>query len=221
MSLSIGRPRQISKELFSQFGLAPFRKILTAQEFISIAAQTGCAPRRKRPLHPEVLVWLMMAVALNVASFTQGLHEAWGMVRACCPWLKVNCVKEEAFCQGRHALPLKFWRSLWNLLRDKFERRFEHGLRWKGLRVLACDGSEIALPNTPALVRFFTRPKSRKGTSRAPQAKLVTLCSVLTGFCIGFVCMSRRFSEHLALKHLLPCLRPRDLLLLDKGFFSL
>jgi hypothetical protein len=220
MSLSIGSARSDAVDIFAHFGLAPFRQILTPEDFVVIAAQTGCAPLRKRPLNPEVLVWLMLGVALQVSSFTQGLQHAWGLVRACCPCLKQTCVKEEAFCQARRALSFDFWRALWGCLREKFERRFGAALLWKGLRPLACDGSELDLPNVPPLVKFFTRPKTQKGVSRAPQARLVALCSVLTGYCVDFVCISRRFSEHIALKHLIRRLRPNDLLLNDKGFFS-
>lgn len=221
MSLSIGSARCVAVDIFANFGLAPFRHILTPDDFASVASRTGCAPIRKRPLNPEVLVWLMMGVALEVCSFTQGLKHAWGLVRACCPWLKQTCVKEEAFCQARQELTLGFWRSLGVLLHDKYEQRFASAMRWKGLRPLACDGSEVDLPNAPSLVKFFTRPKTQKGESRAPQARLVALCSVLTGFCVDFVCISRRFSEHIALKHLIRRIRPNDLIIQDKGFFSL
>jgi hypothetical protein len=221
MPLSIGSTRAAASEIFANFGLAPFRRILTPDDFASVASRTGCAPIRKRPLNPEVLVWLMMGVALQVCSFTQGLKHAWGWVRACCPKLKECCVKEEAFCQARQELSLGFWRALWQLLRDKYEQRFAQEMRWKGLRPMALDGTEIDLPNAPWLVAFFTRPKTQKGESRAPQARLVALCSVLTGFCLDFVCISRRFSEPIALEHLLRNIRPNDLILQDKGFFSL
>jgi hypothetical protein len=217
---TIGSWRRQSVEIFQHFGLAPFRAILTSSDFASAAAQSGCAALRFRPLTPEVLVWLMTVTALTTSSFVTGLSGAWGLVRACCPWLRMRCVSEEAFCQARNQLPLHFWRRLWQLLRDKYEQRFGVVLRWKGLRVLAADGSEADVPNVPALVKFFTRPKTQQGESRAPQGRLVALCSVFTGYCVDFVFISRRFSEHVALKHLLRRVRAHDLLLLDRGFFS-
>jgi hypothetical protein len=44
---------------------------------------------------------------------------------------------------------------------------------------------------------------------------------VFTGFCVGFKFLSLRFSEHIALQHLTRYLRKDDLVLLDRGFFSL
>jgi hypothetical protein len=49
----------------------------------------------------------------------------------------------------------------------------------------------------------------------------VALCSVFTGFCVAFKFLSLRFSEHVALQHLIRYLRKEDLVLLDRGFFSL
>jgi|SRR5579862_5014188 len=217
---TIGSWRKQSVEIFQHFGLAPFRAVLTSGDIAGAAAQSGCAAVRLRPLTPEVLVWLMTATALATSSFVTGLSGAWGLVRASCPWLRMRCVSEEAFCQARNQLPLNFWRRLWTLLRDKYEQRFGAALRWKGLRVLAADGSEAEVPNVPALVKFFTRPQTQKGESRAPQGRLVALCSVFTGYCVDFVFISRRCSEHVALKHLLRRIRAHDLLLLDRGFFS-
>jgi hypothetical protein len=85
---------------------------------------------------------------------------------------------------------------------------------------LAVDGTEVDVPNTRELAAYFTRPRTQKGFSRNPQGRLVAVCSVLTGFCYDFMFISRRFSEHVALRHLIRRLRRNDLLLLDRGFFS-
>jgi hypothetical protein len=207
--------------LLQQFGLAPFRAILPPATFVAVATQTDCAAQRQRALTPEVIAWLMLCVALESASMTQGLAQAWGWVRAACIWLRGPCVTEEAFCQARQRLPLRFWRQLLRTVSTGYEQCFPDRLRWHGLRLLACDGTEVDLPNIPALVRYFTRPRTKLGESKAPQGRLVALCSALTGFCFDFEFISRKCSEHLALKHLIRRLRENDLLLLDRGFFSL
>jgi hypothetical protein len=218
----IGSHRRSAVTVFQQFGLAPFRKILSPDLFARAAREAGCGPRRRRPLVPEVVVWLMMYVGLQTTSMTQGLCQAWGLVRAACPWLRECCVREEAFCQARKQLNLSFWRHLFNLLTARFESRFKPALLWKGaLRVLAVDGVDIRLPSVPALVRFFGKPGAVGGNARQPQAKLVALCSVFTGFCVGFKLLTRRYTEHAALIHLIRRLRATDLVLMDRGFFSL
>lgn len=218
----IGSSPRSAGDLLHSLGLTCLRRILTPKEFDLVSKKTGCAPKRPRPLIPEVVTWLMMFVALHGESMTQGLTRAWGWVRTACPDLPERPVTEEAFCQARGQLPLSFWRTLWNRLRDRYEERFDSAMRWKyGLRVLAVDGSDVNLPNHPQLARFFTRPKNDKGSARRPQGRLVAMCSVFTGFCVAFKFTSLKITEHTALAHLIRSLRKRDLLLLDRGFFSL
>ena len=208
--------------VFQKFGLAPFRGILPPEIFEEAACETRCAPRRERPLIPEVVAWLMMYVGLQTTSMTQGLCRAWGLVRAVCPQLQSGCVTEEAFCQARNQLTLEFWRHLWERLVSRFEAKFASSMLWKNtFRLLAIDGSDVDLPNAPKIACFFGRPANGKGEGRRPQAKLVALCSVFTGFCFAFKLIGKPFTEHHALRHLIRRLRRSDLVLMDRGFFSL
>jgi hypothetical protein len=153
---------------------------------------------------------------------TQGLAGAWGWVRAAFPHLPARPVSEEAFCQARGRLRLRFWRELWEMVKMRYEELFRTQMLWKGrYRLLAADGTEIDLPNVPAVAQHFPRPRTKHGQSKSPQARIVALCSVLTGFCVDFTFFTRRLSEQLGLQHLIRRVRENDLLLLDRGFFSL
>ncbi len=219
---SIGSRHRCASLILQQFGLAPFREILPPEVFGAAAREADCTPKRNRPLIPEVVSWLMMYVGLQTASMTQGLAQAWGLVRAVCPWLQQGCVSEEAFCQARKQLTIRFWRNLWERLGSRFEATFAPSMLWKDtFRLLAIDGSDVDLPNTPAVSRFFGKPRNGKGEGRQPQAKLVALCSVFTGFCFAFKFIAKPFTEHHALRHLIRHLRRNDLVLMDRGFFSL
>ena len=217
----IGSPIGRTARLFSEFGLAPFRSILRPDDFKSVAAAAGCAPSRVRLLPPETVFWLMCGVALQTTSMTQGLAHVWGWFLLAGFALRPKPVTEEAFCLAREKLTLRFWRGLWKRLCARYDALWGSDMLWKGLRVLAIDGSEVDVPNVPALVLWFTRPRTKHGESKSPQGRLIAACSVLTGFCVDFIFISRRFSEHLALRHLIRNLRALDLVLLDRGFFSL
>ena len=80
----IGAWRRRAKVILQQFGLAPFRQLLTPADFVAVAAATGCAPQRQRPLKPEVVVWLMALTALATTSMTRGLEEAFGVIALAC-----------------------------------------------------------------------------------------------------------------------------------------
>lgn len=220
--VSIDRRRCPATEIFQRFGLAPFQSILASFVFSDAAKEAGCAPKRSRPLIPEVVAWLMMYVGLHTTSMTQGLTQAWGLVRTACPGLGTAGVSEEAFCQARGQLTLGFWRNLWRALTHRFEIRFSSSLLWKNtFRLLAIDGSDVNLPIASKIAQFFGRPRNQRGERRQPQAKLVSLCSVLTGFCFDFKLVGKRFTEHHALQHFIRRLRRNDLVLMDRGFFSL
>ena len=219
---SIDRRGHGASVVFQRFGLAPFRSILSSSVFTAAAIKSGCAPKRDRPLIPEVVAWLMMHVGLTTTSMTQGLHSAWGLLQTTWPGLASTPVTEEAFCQARRQLTLGFWRYLWTHLSQRFEAHFSRVLLWKGrYRLLAVDGTDVNLPMSAKLAEFFGFPKNQHGTARVPQARLVSLCSVLTGFCFEFKLLTRRFTEHEALRHFVRRLRRNDLLLMDCGFFSL
>ena len=100
----IGSTRRSASVILQQAGLAPFRSILSPDEFERAAHQAGCGPKRKRPLVPEVVSWLMMLVALETTSMTQGLCRAWGLVRSLVPSGDGSLVSEEAFSQARAGL---------------------------------------------------------------------------------------------------------------------
>lgn len=221
MQLIGSTPRSASL-ILQRNGLAPFRSVLPTDEFDHAARLAGCGPKRKRQLVPEVVSWLMMLVALETTSMTQGLCRAWGLVRSLVPAGDGDPVSEEAFSQARAELPLRFWRTLWCRLQSRYQQRFDSAMRWKGtFRLLAVDGSEVLLPKVAALGRFFGRPKGPRGEGHRPQARLVALCSVFTGFCLAFKLIPLRFAEHTGLRHLIRHLQRNDLLLLDRGFFSL
>lgn len=205
-----------ARQILTQRGLSAFEAVLPAERIATAAAHNGCSPQKPScRLTPQVVVWLMFYVALECLSMTQGLVQLGALLG-----LPNSLVSEEAFCQARRQLPLTFWQWLWRDLLARFHRCHDAAMRWKGWRVLAADGTKVNLPNHPDIRAFFGRPRNQKGSGQRPQALLMALCSVLTGFCVAFQFVPLRFGEHVGLAHLIRRLWPMDLLLLDRGLFS-
>lgn len=205
------------------FNLPVFRTILPKAEFARVGRLCGRRSRRRwvrgHPLVPEVVCWLMMYVALTTASMTQGLAGAWELMGAG-GLTRGKTVSEEAFCQARARLPLRLLRLLVRRLTQRYQDCFQGVCRWKGrFRVLAGDGTVVTLAKSSVLVKFFGSAGNQHGAGAFPQARLVALCSVFTGFCTGYVLMPLRWGEQVGLGHLLRDILPNDLILLDRNFY--
>jgi hypothetical protein len=135
---------------------------------------------------------------------------------------KGNVMSQQAFSKARSHFdhsPFEFF------FRDQIRRRFggEHEIRLLyGFQVLAVDGSDIALPDIPKLLKTFG------GTGRnasSPTAKISLLYDILNDFIVDAAIDRAGSSErHFALQHLEKLLDIREtikkLLIFDRGYPS-
>ena len=89
---------------------------------------------------------------------------------------------------------------------------------YRGLRLVAIDGSNFELPDTPDNVNAFGRPGSRTGVAGYPQAQCAVLVECATHAIIGAHLGEYRASEWSICEPLLPRLLPGMLCLADRGF---
>jgi len=127
---------------------------------------------------------------------------------------------EEAFCQARQRLPWAFWLALSGLLADRFERCHAQLVRWRGrYRLLCLDGSTLDVPNWPALVKAFGTASRGQGRRQA-QARLVMLQLTAGRLPWRWDLVPLAQCEQEVAGRLLAALRPDDLVLMDRGFWS-
>lgn len=128
-------------------------------------------------------------------------------------------VTEEAFAKARQRMPLEFWIHLIIILGEKFAA--EHGKlhTFRGFRILAMDGTRIDLPNYRALRDHFGTAKNKSGAHNT-QARMVLMQFPFTRMPYryelaplvnGEVTLALRLATHL---------HPKDLVLLDAGYWS-
>ncbi len=126
---------------------------------------------------------------------------------------------EEAFVQARKRMPMDFWLWLILLLTRRFQDRYPHAVQWKGFRLLALDGTEIALPHWETLATAFGT--SRNGRRRRrPQARMVMLAFPQCRLPWRYELTPRSCHEQTIAMRLLEHVEPRDLVLMDRGFWS-
>jgi hypothetical protein len=90
---------------------------------------------------------------------------------------------------------------------------------WHGFRTLAVDGSDLTLPNKPALLAFFGG-HGNKASPDKPMAKLSCLYDVYLDLPIDAQLGRKHASEReLAVRHL-EVTKDNDLLLYDRGYYA-
>jgi hypothetical protein len=128
-------------------------------------------------------------------------------------------VTEEAFVQARARMPLSFWTYLLLVLGQRFEQQHAGMVRWKEFRLLALDGTTINMPKWKALRDHFGTAKNGKSKGRT-QARLVMLQLPLVRMPWRYAVEPIGQGERTLAAGLLEHLSPRDLVLLDRGFWS-
>lgn len=211
--LHIGHTAGSAAGILRTHGLAPLRQILSPGVF---AQAFPVRPAPKRILVPEVVFWLMATVALGAGSMAGCICGFWASLRAALPWLPAQPVTEEAFCTARRKLPLRFFLALFMGLISRLP--VQPHLRWKGLRPLGIDGSDVDLPRHPHLRQVFPPASNQHGASGPPQARLVGLVGLWDGICYDFCWTSLTVGEQASARRLLRHLGPGDLLMCDRNF---
>lgn len=226
-------------EEIRQRDLRVFGKMLTPA-LLRQAAKAAGVKLGNNALNQINLVWLGIVAALHGAKnfadilvLTFKLLEDAGLWKPAGPpaerkgrtskhnphGRKRTAVSEEAFVQARQRMPMDFWAWLILLLGGQFQTQHPEAVRWKSFRLLALDGTEIALPHWQSLAASFGT--SRNGRRRRrPQARMVMLAFPQCRLPWRYELTPRSCHEQTIAMRLLEHLQPRDLVLMDRGFWS-
>jgi hypothetical protein len=98
------------------------------------------------------------------------------------------------------------------------DARFHPEAFYRGLRLVAIDGSHFELPDEPDNVAHFGRPGSRTGVAGYPQAQCAVLVECITHAILSAHLGPYRAGEWEVCKPLLASLKPGMLCLADRGF---
>jgi hypothetical protein len=222
---------------------AIFDHILTPELFLQAARLCGL-PLVLSPLNLVHLVWLAVSAARNPKQCFADLlslslktlqdHESFAasplaeLLKACGPPGHQASrhdprkgagapVSEAAFSKARQRLPSEFWVALFVLLSERFLALYPQVVRWRGFRLMALDGTEILLPDWPALRGHFGTPRNASG-SHGPRARLLLLQYPLARLPRAYALEPRALGESSMARRLLQGLCRDELVLLDAGF---
>lgn len=172
--------------------------------------------RRVRLLPARVMVFFLLAMTLFPE---RGYVGVW---RALCSSLRGVVVPSAAALRQARArlgeVPVKM---LFDRLRGPVAPAAMLGAWWRGLRLVAWDGSTLDLADEPWVRAEFGAPVHGSGREGAPQMAFAITVECGTRAIMDAVWGHRRVSEPVLAERMLGCLRPGMLLLADRGFARL
>lgn len=188
-----------------------------------VLADTGKASQRERLLPAPAVVYYVMALALWREA---PLEEVLRVVCEGLQWLgggQAEAVQasKSAISQARTRLGSEVMRQLAERVLRPLAPPGAPGAWYRGLRVMALDGSCMDVADEMANAEFFGYPGASRGQSAFPQARLLGLVECGTHVVTAAEVAPYGRSEQSMAAQLLPGkLRPDMLVLADRNFFG-
>ncbi|MFD0272247.1 IS4 family transposase [Streptomyces sp. NPDC127106] len=209
------------ERLADRIALGVLTRVFPPELVDEVIEQCGRVEQRRRLLPARVVVYFVLAMCLfsgqgyeEVARLlTQGLERArrWeGLWRV---------PSTAAIGRARLRLGPEPLRELFARVCRPVAAEETVGAYYRGLRLVAIDGTTFDLPDTEANAGFFGRPGSGRGQGRGayPQARIAVLAECGTHAVFAAATSPLATSEQSLVPRLLPALRPGMMLLADRG----
>jgi hypothetical protein len=178
----------------------------------AVLEQTCRVQRRVRDLPSRVVVYLLLAGCLFAEL---GYSQVWHRLAAGLDGLPVASPAASALTQARRRLGPGPLRELFFLLRGPSPQ----GARWRGLLVVAIDGTTMTVADTAANLAVYSKHRGgRNGDSGYPMLRLLALVSCGTRTVIDAVFRPVSAGETTCAPLLLPSLHAGMILLADRYF---
>ncbi|WP_327085320.1 IS4 family transposase [Nonomuraea sp. NBC_01738] len=200
--------------MFAPGHLGELTRIIPFEMVDEVLAQTHAQERRVRLVPARVTVYLLLAAAL----FTDlGYRQVFDRLCAGLAGLALARPSGSALRQARQRLGPAPMKALFDLISGPAVTTAAAGW-WRGLRVVAIDGTLLPVPDCPANLTVFTRQRLGNGTSGYPQLRLTALVACGTRSVIAAVFGPASTGELDYARRLAACLRSGMLLLGDRNF---
>jgi Insertion element 4 transposase N-terminal/Transposase DDE domain len=205
-----------------QFSLGLLTALCPPPVVDRVLAVHGRQERRCRQLPARLMVYALLLMCLCAdLSYVKLVHHLGLLARAGRSW---RVPDKSAFAHARQRLGWEVMEDLFRALAEPLaDVRRDHWCAWRGRRVVALDGTTLALARNPELERAFggQREHSCRGGGRigAPRARLVTLIECGTRALLDVAFGPYDQGEN-SLARLLRGVVPGMLVLADRGFPS-
>ena len=195
-------------------------KVMDSKLVDGILLQTGTVEKRKRMLPARIVVFLVIAMTLFAKkSLPEVLNILVEGLRIQGAYLLGAALPvKSALSQARQRLGVKPLVALFRVLAHPIARLDQAWAFYKGLRLMAIDGTSLALPDTPENERFFGRPGAGRGKAAWPVASVIALIEIGTRLTVDAFVGRYKTSEQSAAVRLMRSLTTGMLLMWDRAF---
>ncbi|WP_181449379.1 IS4 family transposase, partial [Nonomuraea aridisoli] len=208
------RTAGVAAGVFAPGHLGELTRIIPFEMVDEVLAQTRARERRVRLVPARVTVYLLLAAALFTSLGYRQVFD-----RLCAGLAHLTPVRPSgsALRQARQRLGPAPMKALFDLISGPAVTAAAAGW-WRGLRVVAIDGTLLPIPDCPANLTVFTRQRLGNGISGYPQLRLAALVACGTRSVIAAAFGPATIGELDYARRLAAHLRAGMLLLGDRNF---
>jgi transposase IS4-like protein/DDE family transposase len=213
------RPARL--RLSDHISLGVIAKAVPLAHVQQILLDTGTASQRQRDLPAHVMVYYVIALALDMTSSTrevlrcllEGLRWLWGAEL-------VKVAGKSGISQARTRLGAEPLRRLHDQVVRPVATPTTRGAWYRHWRLVSLDGSCLDVADTHNNHMAFGRPKASRGHSSFPQIRFVALVENGTHVLFGTRLGGFAEGETTLARQVLAALQPGMLCLADRQFFG-
>ena len=215
--------RQIEAErkFCQHIDLAVLQQVISTDTIRAVLRQCGKQAKRERKLCQEAVVWLLIAstllshlsLGLVLEKITHGLRLLWPSPERVLPG-------ENALTYRRYQLGVKPLQMLFRQVCRPLATPDTPGAFLFGLRLLALDGHQTYVPDTPENVAHFGRHTGSRGEAAFPQVQGVYLSECGTHATLDVTFAAIATGEQTLVGRLLRSVGAGDLVMWDRGLHS-
>ena len=187
-----------------------------------ILEETNRESVRRRKLPAYLMTYYVIVAALMVSlSAREVLRQLVRQIRDQYPDAKTVIASRAAICKARLRLGVQPIRQLFEQVVRPIARKSTRGAWFKGLRLVALDGSSLHLQDSAGNRKRYGKAGAAKGkTSPLPLIRFVALCEIGTHVLFAARMAPWKISEVALAKQLMDRIEPGMLCLADRLFYG-
>jgi len=201
------------------FTIEVFASILSKSWIEESLNATGRQTQRERKLTSPFVVWLTIAMGLYRNLSIENVLKRMGNVPGFGSlWGGGEPPASSSVVQARDRVGFGPLRWLLARFRAWTLQTYEEAMSWRGLLVLALDGTTFKVPDSPENRRRFGLPGTSRGRAAFPQMRAVFLVSANLHFVLDALFAPYRRAEFRLAMRMLPVIPPASLVIMDRYY---